>query len=152
MTLLPEETVWQTIVKRLETDARLGTYIKKVFEGNRQAYTDAPYIVMEWDGGDEKKVAMPKQIMNKMIIIIRGVIDIKGRPDTQIVGDDQQVGILRLKHDIMRAFEGSDMRYNDQVISTEIRVLPTRLIDNTLREVNLELTVSFRYQTSESRT
>jgi hypothetical protein len=154
-TPITEETVWTEIANRLRTAASL-TYIKAVFEGERTVPTDhaSPYIVMEWLGTDEEYIELPKRKQSVMEIRLRGLIDVRTNLDGQVVtvGTGAQVGILRLTNDILKAFEGSDQRYSNNITSTDIQVMSSRIIDNALREVVIRLKVSFKYFDAGSRT
>lgn len=153
MNQITEELVWNEIVNRLKTASCLG-YVKAVYEGGREGYTDGnkPYLLLEWPGDEEIAVEMPNRKKNTVILIIRGGLDIRNRLDNQIVGDDTQVGALRFKNDIMKAFEDSDIRFSNNVISHNIKTLSSRNINNSIREVVLQLTITFKYFDAESRT
>jgi hypothetical protein len=152
MTYTTEETVWIELANRLRTAASL-SYVKKVLEGDRQVgiNSDRPCIILEPELSEEEWAEFPLLRQNKMIIIIRGVLDVRNHLDSQIIGDTQQVGIFRFENDIKKAFEGSDLQFAGNVYNYRLRTTNTRIIDNSDREVTIRLELEFKYFTAGQR-
>lgn len=151
MALSIKETVWDELIDRLKGI----TYVKEIIEGNRQYNLDGklPAIRVDIAPGEEQWQSFPKQRSGELNVMIYGAIDVRGnRLDRQIIGDNVQVGILRFEEDILKALEGSDIRFNNNVNNYQVQVLDNRIVNDVIREVVISVRFQLKHFTAQSRT
>lgn len=149
-----KEKIWAKLVDRLNG---IG-YVEQVIEGARQVNLNGkfPCMYVDLEPSDERWESLPKRRQARMAVLISAQIKTgEGRQDKQIVGDDKLVGILRYEEDILKAVEGSDIRYLDSgdplVHNYAVEIVDYRNVNNEIREVIIRVTFETKIFSAEAR-